>query len=1024
MKFIGNLFAPRWKHKNPQVRKQALLVLDKSRQDSQAILLEVAKTDPELFIRRFAIKRLTDIDALQALRQTAPRDEIYQEATWRLCRLLSAEEGEASDEQIKVRLDQYAEAGILEYVAKHGSTTELQKYALDKIDNENVVVEVVTGSEREDIRQYALDKLNSVNALKRVIKSLKRKDKQLVAQAQEKLDQLNTAQAHRDALANQYRQIGEDFLSLVALCKLSNEWVKYEARLRSLHEQWRGLGVQLDTQVNLQRREQVQQIEQAYALFEQELKHAASKQAWEVSPEVTHADVIEKLQAVNRQLAEKVQQLSELDPHQELDIAELDQFVSVTRRNWRHYYNEIIVDAGAALPFADLPQTKTEFEANLAKLDQLRVDQPILRNYHVQLKELTEAAQKLMELDHVLLPKEVANLEKRFEKIALPSHLKADKQLTGCWEKALQDLQQSLNKQQEQRENIIREFTTLNTQLADNIAGGQSRQAAQLINRGKKLLNRLDDAGRSILEKNGLLGIFNQQAQELSELQGWRQWSSTPVKERLISEMRELARELESNRDNPQYDFVSAANAVKTARKDWKNLTTGEPAGDQGLWQEFDDACNEAYAVCQQYFDKQGEQRAENLRKREQLCEELAAYQQKVSGQESQDVDWKAMQKIIQAARKDWGQLGIVNRSDRAKINKRYNQVLHALEKMLRSQQQDNREAKELLIKRVQLLSKQIADQALNVDQAIESVKQVQAEWKTFGPAAKEAQLWQQFREACDGVFQVQRAEQDAVKEARAAEKQQRESLIETVESAARLTDEALLQARSTVENAKAEWDKLPRLKKDHALERRFSRACQQFEKQLVQLHAQQLRAEKQKLQQNVALCYELEKAIFNCLQDAANAGQLKDSVAELQERWQPVDSRLRAVGQAVSQRFEKLKTCAALCGEGDPETLRLRLAAEEQSLIKSKDLLCIQMELLASVESPPEARQRRMEYQVAQLAQKMKQAHGQNTNHEIEQLLSQWHASGFVDPVKSQSLEQRFYSALQSLDKDYQYNT
>ena len=285
MKFIGNLFAPRWKHKNPQVRKQALLALDKAHQDTQKIMLEVANNDPEVFIRRFAIKRLTDIDAVQALRQSAPREEIYQDATWRLCVLLSAEDGAASIEQIKVRLDQYAETRILEYVAKHATNLELQKYALDKIEHENIVLEVITGTENEEIRQYALDKLNSVNALKRVIKSLKRKDKQLAERAQEKLEQVNAALAHHNELVNQYKQIGNDFLELVALCRLSNEWAKYEARLRRLHEQWRGLGVQLDTQTKAHEHAQAEQVEKAFSEFEQELKRSASKEAWEVSPE-------------------------------------------------------------------------------------------------------------------------------------------------------------------------------------------------------------------------------------------------------------------------------------------------------------------------------------------------------------------------------------------------------------------------------------------------------------------------------------------------------------------------------------------------------------------------------------------------------------------------------------------------------------------------------------------------------------------------------------------------------------------
>jgi hypothetical protein len=167
-----------------------------------------------------------------------------------------------------------------------------------------------------------------------------------------------------------------------------------------------------------------------------------------------------------------------------------------------------------------------------------------------------------------------------------------------------------------------------------------------------------------------------------------------------------------------------------------------------------------------------------------------------------------------------------------------------------------------------------------------------------------------------------------------------------------------------------------------------------------------------------------LENSLFACLQGNLNVDSLQDTITGLQQRWLPVDSRLRTIDQAVKQRFETLKTCAEQCGHGDLDRVLSQLNADESSCAKSKDLLCIQMELLAGVESPAESKQRRMEYQVAQLADKMKQSRDQNIDKEIEQLLSQWHRSGFMDPAKAQPLEQRFYSVLQSLDKDYQYNS
>jgi hypothetical protein len=74
-------------------------------------------------------------------------------------------------------------------------------------------------------------------------------------------------------------------------------------------------------------------------------------------------------------------------------------------------------------------------------------------------------------------------------------------------------------------------------------------------------------------------------------------------------------------------------------------------------------------------------------------------------------------------------------------------------------------------------------------------------------------------------------------------------------------------------------------------------------------------------------------------------------------------------------------------------------------------------MEVLANVESPPEAKQARMEYQVSQLAEKMKQKGAQNLHAEAESLQAQWHLSGMVNPQRARDLEERFSTAVAGLD-------
>ncbi|WP_455219372.1 DUF349 domain-containing protein [Kaarinaea lacus] len=995
------------------------MALDATREESQDILLDVVENDPELFIRRLAIRRLNKIDALQALRHAGQNGEIYQEATTRLCILLSNNTCELSIDQLKAKLDSLNETGIFQYVVKHTNIKEMQRYVLDKINDESAIVEVVVNAENDEVRKLALEKLESTSALKRVVKALKRKDKQLAARAQEKLQELDSVLSERNTLINEHKRVSKDFLELVELCKLSKEWCKNESRLRSLHEQWRGLCVQLGRQDNEQDDEQV---EQSYKLFEAELKHAVNKQSWEVSPEVVDTDVIDKLRSINEQLSQKLQQYEKLDINKLPDGSELTQFAADIRRQWQQNYNGIMEEAGAALPVADLPQAKSEFEANFSRLEQYLAELPVIEAYRSQLVEILADAKNVLASEGSLSKRDVEHLQQRYKKLSRPVNALVAQQMIDQYNKAIDDLQKRLAAQDDARSNILSDFNTLIRELKEAVEKGQSKHAARLVHRGKKLLKQLDDEGKSLLNKSGTLATFHHAEQQLTDLQSWRQWSNAPVKEKLIREVSDLVQELEANKDNPDFDFVNAADMIKAARNEWKKLTTGEHDSDQELWQQFDAVCNQAYEPCQQYFDQQAEQRAANLSKREQFCQDLEAYQQKVANQEPGEVDWKAMDKIIHAARKDWGQLGVVNRGDRARINKRYNSVFHALEKLLRTHQQQNREIKETLIKRIQSLSSQLSEQSIDVDQAVESVKQAQAEWKTVGVARKDLQVWQQFREACDKVFQVRRAEQDALNEARETEKQQRNQLIKQIEAASKLNGESLLQARSQIDQLKSEWDQLPRLKKDHPQERRLLRACQEFEKQIKNEYADKLRLEKQKLQQNVGLCNELEQAIFDCLQGTADPAQLTDSVATLQERWQTVSSKLSVVDQAVQERFDQLKEYSGKIGSDGIEAVKPSLLNQDDVIAEKKEMLCIRLEVLADVESPPESRQRRMEYQVSQLADKMKQSKNHNVQAEIAQLLSQWHGSGFMDPNKAQPLERRFYSTLQSLDKDYQY--
>ncbi|MGD8639369.1 MAG: DUF349 domain-containing protein [Gammaproteobacteria bacterium] len=1022
---LDKLFTPKWKHRNPQVRKYSLLNMDPKQQQTQDILCEVVHNDPELFIRRLAIQRLTDIDTVQNLREKHPHKEIYEEASKRLCELLSQVSEQRSFGQIKSRLDALGEARILEYVAKHTRDEALQKYALEKITNEKVLVDVLLDTQYSDIRNYVLNKLDNINALKRVIKALKRKDKRVAALAQEKLDKLSEARSRLKEIEAEYKRVAQDFLDLFRLCELSSEWPKYEIRLRQLYEQWRGLSMNLNDATRRHYQMLSQQVEDAYKAFEQKLKESAQKTNWEVAPQASHTDAIEMLQGLRDQAQERLQEIRKpvIQEPAALQNA-LQEFVTTIKQQWQTTYDTLINDAGIALPTADLPQTKSAFEAAVQQLEQITRQLPVLDNYQQQLTDIVHEAQQMLAPEKAMTQKALEQLETRYRKLKAPGELPVNSELTAQYQQAISALREKLSAQEQDREKLTQEFASICRELGDAVKRGRTKHAVHLTNRGKKLLKQLDDKGQSLLDKRGDMAAFQTANRQLQELQDWRQWSNASVKEQLISDMQQLAQETRDNIASADYDFTAAANAIKSAREQWKQLTVGETASDQELWQAFDTACNEAYQPCQDHFEQQGEQRAANLQQREQVCQELETYLETVQHKAEEnpaDIDWKAMEKIIRTARHDWGQLGMVNRSDRPVINKRFNNALHSLEKLLRNQQQANQESKQALVKRAEYIASQLSDQALTLDQAIEEIKDAQAQWKTIGKAAKEKAAWKQFREACDRVFAVRETEQKAVQEQREQEKQQRLKIIEAVEKVAQGSGDDLLQARGEIEQLKTQWGDLPKLKNNHALERRFSNACRQYDKQLQGTFRSQLREDKQKLQHNVSLCYQLESALFHYLSAGNHDDDITASVQQFEQQWQVIETKLKLMDQAVRDRFQQLKVYVEQAADNNREQVREELLARETALKDQKDNLCIQMEILANVESPPESKQQRMEYQVAQLAERMKERDDSNTEKELENLLAQWHRSGFVNPDLSQYFEQRFYSALRLLDKDYQ---
>lgn len=114
-------------------------------------------------------------------------------------------------------------------------------------------------------------------------------------------------------------------------------------------------------------------------------------------------------------------------------------------------------------------------------------------------------------------------------------------------------------------------------------------------------------------------------------------------------------------------------------------------------------------------------------------------------------------------------------------------------------------------------------------------------------------------------------------------------------------------------------------------------------------------------------------------------------------------------VGSALNNRFQQSKELVHQSLKNGASSVGTWLSSLENSNTKNKELLCLKMEILCDVESPENAKQEKLEYQVSTMADKMKRGGLGDKNEQIERLQCEWHLSGIVNPAVADSLEQRF---------------
>lgn len=229
---------PRWKHRKPEIRLEALNELDASERDN--VLADVAANDSDATVRQAAIKQLVDLDTLGALSGDADAG-IARVAENRLRQLLCGQADVSIAVEHRQRYVRICKsAALLDTVIFNADDETLKRHAfnaaLELSNGSGLLQKVATQGASAELRLYAVEKISQGTTLKQIIDPLKKIDKAASRLAQTKLDDIQlragdkaTMQRHQLALCEQIESLNNDVPTAKQVAELQAQWDKLVA---------------------------------------------------------------------------------------------------------------------------------------------------------------------------------------------------------------------------------------------------------------------------------------------------------------------------------------------------------------------------------------------------------------------------------------------------------------------------------------------------------------------------------------------------------------------------------------------------------------------------------------------------------------------------------------------------------------------------------------------------------------------------------------------------------------------------
>ena len=807
---------PEWQSQDPAVRAAAVRDLS-SADNEQELLIEIARHDDDPSVRLEAVLRLEDVDALASIVKDESDTTVRGEAEGALRDLvIEAEDPSAGEVGLsavsnerdlvavarsarlesvsRVALSRLKDPRAIGSVARRATRGEIAHEALSRLDDGAEILAVTVKADEKAIAVQAFERLSAGHLNRDVLEQLSKRAKQKAVQRRAKAALAALDQALTDPVPDQHTAVCEALEAMAVETDLDQG----RAKLDRLLAEWSALDASSDSSL-VQRFASAREGAEA-RLAEIESAKAAERSVREVQGQALSArdEICRRVQSLSGSVPpETVQQLR--DEWAALPGDPAGSGSAADAESLTHQLGALDQRFERALAALEERQRQIrEFQLRLAEVERVIAEMEAM----AAIENPTTSKEEWAALDGALERQLGQSADRSWHRFASShsghtdgtqsdrSHqpdkpdqrdrTKAVEVLRGRYD-AVRERRRALSAEARAKQDRKEQETLAQLlQRCRTVEGLVSSEKLRLVEAERQLraVRRLiDDPGsiprrerESVTRKlrhahTGLLG----RVRELRDFADWQRWANLGIQE-------ELCRRMEALAETPDGDDVGLTGHFQEIMAKWRQASDVPKDRGAELWERFKAAHDGVYPRCQKFFEAQETLREQNLVRQHAIVDE--------SERQASSTDWLRSLRRITDLQAEWKALKPVPRREQKELWKRFRTASNTFFSRRKidlaerkKEWSKNLALKEALCARVIGLA-----ETEDLEAAVADAKRAQAEWKTIGPVRRNRSdvLWQQFRAACDAVFDRIHAKERADAGARAAV---REALCAEAES-------------------------------------------------------------------------------------------------------------------------------------------------------------------------------------------------------------------------------------------------